>query len=97
MQCADETRDVMRLHTSFQRRSAVSSAIDDVHLDGDAPRRHEIHTDLGRDVDGIDHAEKVFHPELVPGEAAPPTVLQLRKKVTFELRTGEPTGEGLMR
>ena len=49
------------------------------------------------DFDSIDTAGKVFHPYLVPGQIRPPGVLEPGKTLIFELRTGEPVGEGLMR
>jgi hypothetical protein len=49
------------------------------------------------DFDSIDFRGNVFHPTLVTGQPVPPDVLEPGQKVTFELRTGEPVGEGLMR
>jgi len=49
------------------------------------------------DFDSIDFRGNVYHPALVPGQPVPPDVLEPGQKVTFELRTGEPVGEGLIR
>ena len=49
------------------------------------------------DFDSIDDHGNVYHPYLVPGQAAPPRVLRRGQRVTFELRAGEAVGEGLMR
>jgi hypothetical protein len=49
------------------------------------------------DFDSIDAYGNVYRPALVPGQPTPPPVIQTGQKVTFELRTGEPVGEGLMR
>lgn len=49
------------------------------------------------DFDSIDVAGEVFHPYLVSGQPRPPRLLEPGRKVTFELRAGEPVGEGLMR
>jgi hypothetical protein len=49
------------------------------------------------DFDSIDSRGSVFHTYLVPGRPAPPSTLGAGRKVTFELRAGEPVGEGLMR
>lgn len=49
------------------------------------------------DFDSIDVAGEVFHPYFVPGQPRPPRLLEPGRKVTFELRAGEPVGEGLMR
>jgi hypothetical protein len=48
------------------------------------------------DFDVIDQAG-VFQPGLVPGQPAPPSLVEPGKAVVFELRAGLPTGEGLMR
>jgi len=49
------------------------------------------------DFDSIDDVGTVFHPRLVPGQSKPPGLLEPGRAVTFELRAGEPVGEGLMR
>ena len=54
----------------------------------------EVSTD---DFSSIDHLGAVYHPILVPGEPAPPTVLRPGERATFELRTVMVVGEGLMR
>lgn len=47
--------------------------------------------------DSIDQEGNVYRPYVVPGSPAPPPVLQPGHKLTFQLRTGEAVGEGLMR
>jgi hypothetical protein len=47
--------------------------------------------------DSIDHSGHVYRPALVPGQAAPPSVLPAGATSSFELRAAEPVGEGLMR
>jgi hypothetical protein len=49
------------------------------------------------DFDTIDDLGNVYQPYLVPGQPIPPSVLRQGQRVTFELRVGEPVGEGLMR
>ena len=49
------------------------------------------------DFDSIDVRGDVYHPHLVPGQPLPPSVLEPGQTVIFELRAGEPVGEGLMR
>lgn len=49
------------------------------------------------DFDSIDYRGDVYQPELVPGQPIPPKTLRPGQKVSFELRTGEAVGEGLMR
>jgi hypothetical protein len=45
----------------------------------------------------LDHLGVVYHPALVPGQAPPPATIAPHQKITFELRTVMPTGEGLLR
>jgi hypothetical protein len=47
--------------------------------------------------DTIDHDASTYRPALVPGQPVPPRVLKAGDTSTFELRTIEPVGEGLMR
>jgi hypothetical protein len=47
--------------------------------------------------DSIDHNGKTYHPALVAGQPAPPRALRSGGTSTFELRTVEPVGEGLIR
>jgi hypothetical protein len=49
------------------------------------------------DFDSIDDLGSVFLPYLVPGQSRPPPVLRPGQRVSFEIRAGEPVGEGLMR
>lgn len=49
------------------------------------------------DFDSMDDSGAVFQPHFVPGAPRPPGVLEPGRAVTFELRAGEPVGEGLMR
>jgi hypothetical protein len=49
------------------------------------------------DFDTIDDLGTRFQPSLVPDQPVPPRVLRPGQRVTFELRAGEPVGEGLMR
>jgi hypothetical protein len=49
------------------------------------------------DFDTIDDLGNVYQPSLVPGQPVPPSILRPGEEVTFELRVGEPVGEGLMR
>jgi hypothetical protein len=49
------------------------------------------------DFASIDSGGQQFRPTLVPGQPAPPAVLHHGQSATFELRAGEPVGEGLMR
>jgi hypothetical protein len=49
------------------------------------------------DFSTIDHLGVVYHPALVPGQPAPPAMLEPGKSVTFELRAVMGVGEGLMR
>jgi hypothetical protein len=49
------------------------------------------------DFTSIDHLGHVFRPALVKGQPVPPAELAPGKTVTFELRTMEAVGEGLMR
>jgi hypothetical protein len=49
------------------------------------------------DFTSIDHLGAVYHPTLVPGQAAPPAALVPGQAMTFELRAVMPTSEGLMR
>ena len=47
--------------------------------------------------DSTDYRGDVYKPQLVPGQPAPPKILRPGQTVSFELRAGEPVGEGLMR
>ncbi len=47
--------------------------------------------------DSIDHNGTTYHPALLPGQPPPPRILRSGDTSTFELRTVEPVGEGLMR
>ncbi len=49
------------------------------------------------DFTSIDVLGNVYLPKFVPGQPRPPAVLRPGKKVSFELRAAEATGEGLMR
>jgi hypothetical protein len=49
------------------------------------------------DFNSIDLQGEIFYPYFVPGQPTPPKMLQPGQTVTFELRTGEAVGEGLMR
>jgi hypothetical protein len=49
------------------------------------------------DFSSIDDLGSVYRPNLVPGQSSPPAVLKPGQKVSFEIRAGEPVGEGLMR
>jgi hypothetical protein len=44
-----------------------------------------------------DDRGNVYRPALVPGQPTPPRTLRPGQRATFELRTGEAVGEGLMR
>jgi hypothetical protein len=48
------------------------------------------------DFHSIDHLGSVFLMGLVPGEHAPPAVLQPHRTITFQLRSYELVGEGMM-
>lgn len=48
------------------------------------------------DFHSVDHLGSVFVMGLVPGEKAPPSVLRPGRTVTFQLRSYELTGEGMM-
>jgi hypothetical protein len=48
------------------------------------------------DFHSVDHLGSVFLMGLVPGEAAPPTVLKPGQRTTFQLRSYELVGEGMM-
>jgi hypothetical protein len=48
------------------------------------------------DFHSIDHLGSVFLMGLVPGEHAPPSVLQPHRTLTFHLRSYELVGEGMM-
>jgi hypothetical protein len=45
----------------------------------------------------LDHLGTVYHPTLVPGQAAPPATVAPGQTISFELRAVMRTGEGLMR
>ncbi len=49
------------------------------------------------DFDSIDHTGTVFKPYLVPGRPRLPSVLSTGQRLTFEIRSVMPVGEGLMR
>jgi hypothetical protein len=49
------------------------------------------------DFASIDSSGHQYRPTLVAGQPAPPAVLHHGQSTTFELRAGEPVGEGLMR
>ena len=49
------------------------------------------------DFDSIDNFGHIYHPYVVPGTPAPPSVLPTGRRISFELRAAEPVGEGLMR
>jgi hypothetical protein len=49
------------------------------------------------DFDSINHLQTVYTMTLVPGQPPLPTVLHTGQSLTFKLRAGMPTGEGLMR
>jgi hypothetical protein len=49
------------------------------------------------DFTSIDDLGNLYRPELVAGQPRPPAVLRPGQRVSFELRTAEATGEGLMR
>ena len=49
------------------------------------------------DFSTIDHFGTNYHPDLVPGAAAPPATIGRGQTVTFQLRSVMMTGEGLLR
>jgi hypothetical protein len=49
------------------------------------------------DFTSIDEENNVYRPVFVAGQPKPPAVLRPGRKISFELRAVEATGEGLMR
>jgi hypothetical protein len=49
------------------------------------------------DFDSVDDLGSVYRPYLVADQSHLPAVLRPGQRVSFEIRAGEPVGEGLMR
>jgi len=49
------------------------------------------------DFNSVDHLGRIYRPTFVQGQPAPPAVLEPGQKVTFEVRSYEAVGEGIMR